>query len=75
MPSKRQLAGGKPAPVDHILGMLDGECDEVATIFKTVIKAHLGRNGQDNPRDRQARIQKLIQDCVETHSRKDCGES
>jgi hypothetical protein len=54
--------------------MLAKERSDVALIFQTVVKAHLGRNGQDNPRDRQARIQKMIQDCVEKSAQQSRGE-
>lgn len=74
MPSKRRHAGGKPVPVVNLLDMLDGESDDVATIFRTVIQMHLSHNDQDNPRERQSRIQRMIQDCVEKDSCQNRGE-
>jgi hypothetical protein len=74
MPSQRQQSSGNPAGGVDLLGMLSKERSDVALIFQTVVKAHLGRNGQDNPRDRQARIQKMIQDCVEKSAQQSRGE-
>jgi hypothetical protein len=55
--------------------MMAKERPDVALVFRSVVKAHLGRDGQDNPRERQARIQKMIQDCVEKSEQQGRGEA
>lgn len=58
----------QPAPQNSrgsnadLLGMLNGERKEVVDLLRIVIKHHLGGDGKDNPRDRQAKFQRLIHD-------------
>lgn len=62
MPSQRPSPEISRGSNTDLLGMLNGESKEVVDLLRTVIKHHLGGDGQDNPRDRQAKFQKMIQD-------------
>lgn len=65
MPSQRPSPEISRGSNTDLLGMLNGECKEVVDLLRTIIKHHLGGDGQDNPRDRQAKFQKMIQDVAD----------
>jgi hypothetical protein len=69
MPSRRQQASGSDNGGVNLLGMLRKERVDVAAVFRSVIQYHLGGRGEESPRERQARFQKAIQECVEKEPR------
>lgn len=74
MPSRRQPASGKGGSCGDLLAMLSQERPDVAALFQSVIKYHLGGGPEDGPRERQSRMQKMILDVVENVSRGERGD-